>query len=823
MSKKVISIIHNKEDNKKRFSFDKSFEKTFNAMINVYANSLNDLNKSMTNNTKAEYGVCCCEYKLRYITPKDVSTYISNLIKGLEVGLFHDRVSDIEMFTVASVKRFIEDNKCEPFETSSALDESHRYVDPSSQTLHDLALLCENDIGHTAVYSNGEITKRLELVMPDVKRLNDIHFTANMKQIVSHIPDVIEKGDVYILSNPIFASTFKMFLQEFLLFACTLNTIAVLQLYGYCHPSVEYSTKPKYENSQDLITECCYMNRSTDYMIRNRIPFNCNMRDIILQDITPNFKDTHDALHFIMRDARSPISILVNKFATKEASPSADCDLITRMFVGQHGHHHDENMFRNDGERVLMTSDNYDVSGFRSKVDWLDNIAFGNNYLDGNYRRDNNGNAHVHPIMNTLDMIYRIFNGTDCVTNEEIANNIVRSACCIRALIHGYNDKYGDGVIENYDLMKDILVLLGEIFTRDCLKLYYNNTRVFTYTDDMPDAAVPGFICMESFVMEAEQQTQNNASTVQQGNASAKPKVSFTNNGQQMKANIQTKTSNVIQRFINWIRSNMAKFSDNFNTNHGKEVEWIKNNMKLNEDIGQAISKGTFVPTVSNFTKFKIPASALTQTKISENVNTYLDIEKQKDFDADEFTVTCITSDENIKKQLNATKDTSKQTTMWSNYVLYSQTEAPKPETKRLSAEEWKELYQDLIQTQNLLERVVKSNSADLDKAAETLRQQLQQLETSNSNDQSVQDKNTKKRGRVEAMNTCIQNVAKIYQGTTLNVLNSKFYQVNYTIYREIVNGYKQQSKTSSQTTNSNDTLNTSNVTGENGNNNNNN
>ena len=37
-----------------------------------------------------------------------------------------------------------------------------------------------------------------------------------------------------------------------------------------------------------------------------------------------------------------------------------------------------------------------------------------------------------------------------------------------------------------------------------------------------------------------------------------------------------------------------------------------------------------------------------------------------------------------------------------------------------------------------------------------------------------------------------------------LNAMNNKFYSTNYTIYREIVAGYKQQSKNSTETTTQN-------------------
>lgn len=777
---------------KHRFQFSESFKRSFDATIGAYADALSELNKVSTGKSiTAEYGVCACKYNLRYITPNDVSTYVSNLIKGLESGLFHDRIADVEMFTVASVKRFIEDNDCVPFESSSVLDDAHRYVNPKECTLRDLALISENDIGHVAVYSNGEMQKRLKFMADDIKRMNDMHFTANMKKIVSALPDVIEKGDTCILSNPSFRITFGTFLEEFLLFAVTLNTVAVLQLIGYGKPSVEYTVKPKEENSQDLVTECCLYN-TNDFMIRNRIPFNCNMRDVVLQDVTPNFRDTHDALHFIMKDPRSPISVLVNKFSTKESNIHADCGTIARMFIGgKHHCHFDGDVKYRSGENVIGSVDPIHEAGMNTSVTWLDNIAFGNNYLDGNYRRDAVGNNHAHPITNSLDMVYKVFGGQDLNENGEIADHIVRVAGAMKQIICSYSE--GEP-IENYQITKDILVLLGEILTRSMLRLYYNNTRLFVYDDNMPDAMAPGFICMESFVMEADGQTQQggNNTAIQQsgGNNAPKATVTFNNaQNQAVKATAGMRVSQAIQRFIQWINDAMSKFSDNFNKNHEKEVKWIKNNMKLNEEITEAIQQGKFTPNVANFPIFKIPAEKLAAIKIADQVKKYSD--PKTNFDPNEFMAICVSSDQSIVNELKKVKDPGKLTEMWTNYILYSQLDAPKLYTGELSADQWKDLYTDLTQTQNLLSSIVKANSEDLRNASKSLQQQAQQLETAANNNESQEA--TAKRERINALNKCVQDIAKIYESTTLNVLNAKFYKTSYNMYRDIVAGYKQQ------------------------------
>lgn len=782
-----------------KFHFDESFKRTFDTVIDVYAKTLNELNKvSSGKMLKSEFGVCNCTYKMRYITPENISEYVSNLIKGIDSCLFEHNSTDIEMFSVASVKRFIEDNGCDVFESSSVLSSSHNYVNPKEYTLQDLLLISENDTGDAAVYSKGEMVKRLEVVGEDVNAMNKMHFTAAIKNIVRSMGDVIEKSNCCICNTPAAMEIFKVHLEEFIIFACTLNTITVLQMIGYLHPTVEYTPVQQGGGTQGVVTECCLCN-TNDFMVRNFIPFNCNMRDIVLQDVTPNFRDVHDALHFIMRNYRSPISVLVNKFATKEANVGMDCGTVARMFSGHRDYHHDDDLFKKDGERMLGGQRPLDIAGFETSVTWLDNIAFGNNYIDGNYRRDGNGNATVHPIMNTLDMLYKIFNGVELKTNEDLANNVVRIACLMRGIIHDYND---ERPIPNYDLVKDILVVLGEIFTRNMLKLYYNNTRVFTYSDDMPDTMDPGFICMESFIMEAD------AEKTPTGKQSfAAPKVTFTGANQaELKKNLKTKTSIMIQRFIEWVRTTIMKFVATFNKNHEKEIKWINENMELNKQITKAINEGTFTPSVTNMPRFNLQVKALQDIALYNNFEQKLKIEsnngQENTLDQNKFMIECITKEgsELYNALSKQTGNVDALTTTFTNYVLYGKTEQPDGFTGKLVATgnnpdtpSWEALYTSLLQFPKVMNEACKGVADDLDKTSTMLKQKTAELESTKSSNPNA-DKIDAKITRAEALNKALQDITKIYETPGFNSLTIKFFKINYNLYREIIAGYKQQS-----------------------------
>lgn len=810
------------KDSNRKFQFDESFKQTFDTVIDIYAKTLNELNNVSTGKKiKSEFGVCNCSYKMRFITPENVSEYVSNLIKGIESGLFEHRSTDIEIFSVASVKKFIESNGGDVFESSSVLSGSRDYVNPKEYTLNDLLLISENDIGNVSVYSKGELVTRIELAREDIDKINKTHFTATIKNIVRSMSDVIEKSNSYMCNSPAMMEIFRVHLEEFILFACSLNTITVLQLIGYCDPSVEYTPVDKGGGTQGVITECCLCN-TNDFMIRNFIPFNCNMRDVVLQDVTPNFRDVHDALHFIMRNYRSPICGLVNKFATKEANVGMDCGTISRLFSGFREYHHDDDIFKHYGERVIGGLKPMDIAGFETSVTWLDNIAFGNNYIDGNYRRDANGNATVHPILNSLDMMYKIFNGVELKTNEDLANNVVRVACLMRGIIHDYNDEQP---VPNYQLVKDILVVLGEIFTRNMLKLYYNNTRVFTYSDDMPDTMDPGFICMESFIMEADAEK---TPTGQQSTAA--PKVSFTGqNQQELAQSAKTKASMLMQHFIEWIRTKIMKYSDNFNKNHKQEIEWINGNMKLNQDIQTAIEKKTFTPNVTNMPRFKINAAFLSKIKMAPEFEKL--INSKDELKINDFIIDVISGGiSDLKTALhNASSDARKQTDIFTNYILYDSIDVPNGYTGALKAKggqkdtepSWEALYTDLINTPKVLDNC-RNISADLDKIMTNIKQKTAELEsrkstggtnggtgnaaTVNGVDIDAQIK------RLDEINKGIKDVlTKTYIVPVLNAITLKFFKTNYNLYRDIVAGYKQQSADAKQSAESggNDALKT--------------
>lgn len=320
---------------------------------------------------------------------------------------------------------------------------------------------------------------------------------------------------------------------------------------------MEKSKDPKTRKFNEVVTECCTgFLKTNDYVITNKIPFNCNMRDVVLQDMHPQFKDTISALKFIMNDERSPVHQLVIQYYT-EPIDDYDPDMIIKMFFGCPRHNH----WDNPNSRDQLANDKANMN---TDVNWLDKITYGNMFLDGNYRRDGLGNQHTHPIMNSFETIYKMFGGCDNLCdNDELSNSLIRISRVMKSII----ERYCDGGLPNWEMCRDILSVFGEIFTRHMLRLYYNNNHYLVNTDQMRDTMIPGYMYAEQYILEADGFTTSSDNT--------KDVVKS--------ALVTAKTG--FGKMIGWLRDKLAKFMPQYFTNTIKgQCDWFNKNGKARYD-----------------------------------------------------------------------------------------------------------------------------------------------------------------------------------------------------------------------------------------------
>lgn len=315
----------------------------------------------------------------------------------------------------------------------------------------------------------------------------------------------------------------------------------------------------------EYYTECCLVD-TDDIQIRSKIPFDINMRNIVLQDVTNGFKETKTALHFMLKDNRSPIHGMLMKYSTnKRIANSVECGPTLGLFRPYYGRDFDPMI------------EQYKKMSFDTNFNWLDQITYGNQFMDGNYRMDAVGNENRHPIRQTLCMVHRMYCGCGLKTNEELADNILKIAGVMHAVIcDGWS-------LENRDLTRDILAVLGDCFTRNVIRLYHNNTVIIVHDDSMEDTMAPGYMYVEQFVFQEDGEQQ--------------PKVGVTSTGfgDKMQNVVQktgglSKIASLIRRFDEWVTQKLANFGSLFTARNGALTKFVDGHKTLNDEIANALA-----------------------------------------------------------------------------------------------------------------------------------------------------------------------------------------------------------------------------------------
>lgn len=344
------------------------------------------------------------------------------------------------------------------------------------------------------------------------------------------------------------------------------------------HPSSKvYGDKQINEQFTDFYTECCIL-KTNDLRIRSKIPFNCNMRDIVLQDLHPVFKDTESAIMFMISDERSPITGLLRKYRTiDKVQPNFR---VLNMFM------HIKPCDYMDAAKDPYYKQN--ELGMHTDPNWLDKITYGNSFLDGNYRTDAVGNNKFSPIEQSLDHLYSMYCCEGLKTNEELANHVIEVANVMIGIINQYKSK--ECCIDNWEMLRDILAVFGEILTRTMLKLYDNNSIIFSISDTMDDAAAPGYLYTESF--ETYMEAAGPSITVEKTNKSGLSK---------LVGDIRV----TIRKFIDWIKNDLIKAPAKFADTYKDQIKYVQDNSNLNEQIKNALDND-FNVNLNRYVRYNI-------------------------------------------------------------------------------------------------------------------------------------------------------------------------------------------------------------------------
>lgn len=588
----------------------------------------------------------------------------------------------------------------------------------------------------------------------------------------------------------------------------------------------------------DVITECCLLKTNTARHT-SKIPFDINMRNIVLQDMHPKFKDTVAAIEYITHDSRSPFAQLIYRYGKpSEVLNGMDGMMICKMFI-------------NDPCARCSCYDEYNNKlhevDFHTDVCWLDKIAFGNNFLDGDYRaEDSVGLQHKHPIKQTLETLYHMFGETRLKTKEELCNHILKIAHIMKGVI----DCYGSNGLYNWELVRDILAVLGEIMTRSLIKLY-NAHMILIVSDNMDDVDAPGYMYTEMFVLDefVMEDGEHEPKVVDSNNGSGNKSAS--GNGSVTSAQAEQKKSwckQMLDKFTKWVQSSMGKVAEKFKGNYKAQVDYVAANKKMNAQIKNDLQNGSFKPTVEDWPKYNIPIAELGKNKLSEVIKPWLDgsakvpltaVNVKKAFypeavanvitesyvfefgqvktmnpganNAINMKGSNATAGQSIKAKANAAlqskidtpkkyEPNSENGKKLQNYFLFGKPESSNDNySNELTAELWEDTINNIVNCEKAITIGIKEIAADIKSTSDELKQRVANFnakmdEAAANRDQAATDQLVGQQNeiaRVEDLIKIVTEISNEYGIGFAGTMQDAFFVTSYKLYSEIIKKYK--------------------------------
>jgi hypothetical protein len=789
------------------FKFDKPFMKVFGKLNDALDELINDIRHFKVSDY--EYGVCNSSYKMRYISSQNVVDYIDMLARAFEKRMI-ETPGDIERFSVEAAKRMIEDNESDSFASAMPLGYTQ---DPATyENLSDILVGLRNDCFNKSCYSQFDMTQRHNEAMRDLQTIVDLKFYTSMKSLVNGLPGVLKSKGVIANSKGDISDILRESIEEFIIFAYSVNIITLSQIRDYIVPIQTYEFVE--DENKNVITECSIM-KTVDTDLKLNLPYSINIRNLALSDNSMGFKELRKAIEYITRNPASPVATLLLQFLSKEKLDditSRTCDDLRTV----------DRLIKND--RCFCDCGSKEIQLGPNFKDQLFDIAYENQFIDGSYRRGRqfHGKATPSPITDTLNMVFKIFNGCGCdlTTNEEIAMNILRVSHAIKHCAETYLN------IANIDLLREVLAIMGEIMTRDIIMLVNNNTIVIDYGKHRNETSgPPSYLYTEyfnfnendddEFFMEdatngtapaaappapkpdSAQSAQNakpqgsNTATTNSATGKNKVEVTYKNDkGEDKKATAR------FQRFLYWCRKVLASIFKKFNKDHAAEIKYVSSHADLNKKISEALAEGngTFKINVNGLPQYKIKLDEI-KPQIAEAVDTYL--KPETDWDAAKFEgMLYPVGKKNAQygPQIAKMANQNDKAVAVSNMILYGQIEAPQPHSGPVTADIFNDLINNITNASNLVQKFVQEDLVQpLANATEKVQQKMNIQIPDNADE--TNSKAVQQKQRAELIAKILTDTSNIFATTSVNTLTKDFYGISYETYAKIVNAYKAQHK----------------------------
>lgn len=311
-----------------KYKFNDHFLKKFEKMSKMYDEQLKRLRSIEKEIDDISHGICNTGYNLRYITPSDISTFVSNFDTALSQGLLNPNMSDCNMFAVAAAIKFMNDNKCVNFVNTTV--SGNKQPVPKTATLQDLEMYVGHETFKREVYTKYEMSHRIKCIKDDIKKLDDMHFTAATRSLVNKLPDIITKHSEVACSACDIKSQeiFGMFVAHFIGFAIKLNLSTVVQMIKYASPGVTFNTV---EDKEMKVTASTVQEFAQLYGEREKV---------ITESV--NLKDKKPVFFVFTEGVGFPLSNMIKSITKSKFSHMAigfDSDLKKIYTYGPRGEH----------------------------------------------------------------------------------------------------------------------------------------------------------------------------------------------------------------------------------------------------------------------------------------------------------------------------------------------------------------------------------------------------------------------------------------------------------------------------------------------------
>lgn len=311
-----------------KYKFNDHFLKKFEKMSKMYDEQLKRLRSIEKEIDDISHGICNTGYNLRYITPSDISTFVSNFDTALSQGLLNPNMSDCNMFAVAAAIKFMNDNKCVNFVNTTV--SGNKQPVPKTATLQDLEMYVGHETFKREVYTKYEMSHRIKCIKDDIKKLDDMHFTAATRSLVNKLPDIITKHSEVACSACDIKSQeiFGMFVAHFIGFAIKLNLSTVVQMIKYASPGVTFNT---IEDKEMKVTASTVQEFAQLYGEREKV---------ITESV--NLKDKKPVFFVFTEGVGFPLSNMIKSITKSKFSHMAigfDSDLKKIYTYGPRGEH----------------------------------------------------------------------------------------------------------------------------------------------------------------------------------------------------------------------------------------------------------------------------------------------------------------------------------------------------------------------------------------------------------------------------------------------------------------------------------------------------